>query len=75
MEWILIIHLLSPGGDFMGKFIIELPNKKICETVLKSTKKAQQLDWGGMPMKIKGDICVTRGHWEGWAPMKNVPYD
>jgi hypothetical protein len=69
-SWILIIAILSPGGDFISKTSIEFKSKKDCEAV-----KAQlaQLD---NPMKVvhKG-LCVTRDHWEGKKQMPGVNYD
>ena len=74
MEWILILQLLSPGGDYMGKIGIPYPNEKSCTAALKQLKKPVDTEYPLAP-KAKGWLCVTRGHWNGTAPMPNVPLD
>lgn len=69
-EWVLIIAMMSPGGDFIGKETVMFNSQKDCEAV-----KIQlvQLD---SPLRVqhKG-ICVTKDHWEGKKKMPNVAYD
>ena len=70
MNWILIVAMFSPGGDFLSKSTIEFQSRKDCEAV-----KVQlvQLD-SPMGIKHKG-LCVTRNHWEGKKKMPGVNYD
>lgn len=69
-EWVLIIAMMSPGGDFIGKNTIMFNNQKDCEAV---RIQLSQLD---SPLRVqhKG-VCVTKDHWEGKKKMPNVAYD
>jgi hypothetical protein len=70
MNWILIIFMTSPGGDFIGKQTIEFPTQKACESV------RVQLPVLDSPMGVKHKgLCVTRDHWEGKKQMPGVAYD
>jgi len=69
-NWILIIAMYSPAGDFIGKNIVELESRQACEAI------KTQLVILDHPMRVthKG-VCVTRDHWEGKKKMPNVAYD
>ena len=70
-EWVLLIALLSPGGDFIDKIPVTMPNKVACKQAIKTLPKKDEHPMG---VQYKG-LCVTRAHWTGTAPMKNVPLD
>jgi hypothetical protein len=72
--WILILQLLSPGGDYMGKIGLPMVDQKSCEFALKNTRKPVDTEYPLAP-KARGWMCVTRGHWEGHTPMPGVPLD
>lgn len=69
IDWILIIFLFSPGGDYMDKYTVGFSNKIECESV---RTVLPALDSG--LIKHKG-LCVTKDHWVGKKPMKTVPFD
>ncbi len=70
MNWILIIALYSPGGDFMDKTILKFENKRDCEAVRVQLPKLDN------PMKVKHKgVCVTKEHWEGTKSMPGVAHD
>jgi len=69
-EWILIIAMLSPGGDFIRKETVVLANQKECEAVKK------QLPTLVSPLGVqRKGVCVTKDHWDGKKKMPNVAYD
>lgn len=69
-EWILIIAMFGPSGDFIDKRTIEFQSRKDCEAV------KIQLPVMNSPMGIKHKgLCVTRDHWTGKKQMKGVAYD
>jgi hypothetical protein len=69
-EWILIIAMFSPSGDFIDKRTVEFRSRKDCEAVKIQLSKLDN------PMRVthKG-LCVTRDHWEGKKQMPGVAYD
>ena len=70
MNWILIIFMTSPGGDFLGKETVQFPTQKACESV------RVQLPVLDSPLGIKHKgLCVTMDHWTGKKKMKDVPLD
>lgn len=73
-EWVLIISLLSPGGDFVGKMPVYYPDLTSCQLALKRLTKPTSV---GDPfgLKYKGVACVTANHWEGKRPMKGIALD
>lgn len=73
-EWVLIIALLTPGGDFAGKMPVYFPNKESCQLALKRLTKSVDIN-DPMGLKYKGSVCVTADHWEGRKPMKGVSLD
>jgi hypothetical protein len=70
MNWVLIIAMFSPGGDFIGKEPVWFETKKACEAV---RAQLSVLD-GPIGVKHKG-LCVTRDHWEGKKKMPGVAHD
>ena len=70
-EWVLIVAMLGPGGNFIDKVPVTMPNKTACEQAIITLPKK-----GEHPMGIQyRGVCVTQAHWTGTAPMKNVPLD
>jgi hypothetical protein len=74
MEWVLVVMMLTPGGDFIDKYPVFFEDKKTCQASLKLIKKPTDT---GSPLgvKIQGWVCVTRKHWEGKEVMPGVPLD
>ena len=71
MNWILLIAMLSPGGDYMDKVPVLMPNKAACEAALKALPKRGEDPMG---VQFQGK-CVTRDHWLGKKQMPGVAYD
>jgi hypothetical protein len=70
-SWVLVIAMFSPGGDYMDKIPVPVPNKVACEQA-RSELPIHGEDPFGIQYKA---VCVTREHWEGKKPMKRVPLD
>ena len=71
MNYILLVAFLSPGGDFMDKVPVEMPNKAACVKALANLPKR-----GEDPMGVQFQgVCITKDHWQGKKQMKNVPLD
>jgi len=70
-EWVLIIELLSPGGDYMDKVPVTMPSKAACEQAKKDLKRDPEHPLG---VRFQGR-CVTMAHWTGKQYMKDVPLD
>ena len=70
MNWVLIVAMLTPAGDFMDKRTVEFKTQQECEAV------RAQLHVLDTPYRVqhKG-ICVTMDHWTGKKKMKDVPLD
>lgn len=67
-EWVLIVFLFSPGGDYMDKVPVYVPNQAVCKRTLSELPRC-----GDDPMGVQyRGICVTRDHWEGKKFMSNV---
>ena len=71
MNWILLISLLSPGGDFIDKVPVEMPTKAACQ---KAAKELPQHGENPMGLQFKG-VCVTMAHWTGKKVDKGVALD
>ena len=70
-EWVLIVSLFSPGGNFLDKIPVTMPDKISCKQAIKTLPKK-----GEHPMGVQyRGLCVTMAHWTGTAAMKNVPLD
>lgn len=69
MNWVLIVFMFSPGGDYMNRTVTEFESKKQCEVALKQAVEKQ-------PLGVKQNgICVTKAHWTGKKYMDNVALD
>jgi hypothetical protein len=69
MEWVLIIMMSTPGGDFIDKRVEVVQNRAQCYARMAATPKIT-------PMKIhQFPICVTMDHWTGKKPMPGVALD
>jgi len=71
LEWVLLIALHSPGGDFIDKIPVAQPDKPSCEYARKNLPKKGENPMG---LQFKG-LCVTMDHWKGKKIMKDVPLD
>ena len=71
MNWVLLISMLTPGGDFIDKIPVEMPTKAACQQAVKELPKRGESPMG---VQYKG-ICVTMDHWIGKKKMKDVPLD
>ena len=70
-EWILLVAMLSPGGDFINKVPVTMPTKIACERAIKTLPKK-----GEHPMGVQyRGLCVTQAHWTGKQQMPGVAYD
>ena len=67
-QWVLIVAMFSPGGDFIGK-IVEGPFSKT-ECIEKKNKLKPTV----FDVQLKG-LCVTKDHWEGKKQMTGVALD
>ena len=70
IEWILIVYMLSPQGEFMSKYSHGPLTKIECQQQVQELKNIR----GTAGQKFKG-LCVTRDHWEGKKQMTRVAYD
>jgi hypothetical protein len=68
-EWVLIIAMFSPGGDFVDKYA-EGPIASRAECV----SRQQALKSTSGQVQLKG-VCVTKDHWEGKKQMIGMAYD
>jgi len=69
MEWVLIIMMSTPGGDFIDKRVEVVQNRAECYARMATTAKVA-------PMGIlQSPICVTMDHWTGKKPMPGVALD
>lgn len=70
MEWVLLVFMFTPGGDFIDKAAYEMKNEKICSFA------KQEWESKAHPMGVVyHGLCVTKDHWTGKKPMDNVPLD
>lgn len=70
-EWVLIIQLLSPAGDYMDKIPVTLPSQAACFQAARQLPKRGENSWG---LQFKG-VCVTMAHWTGKHKDPGVNYD
>jgi hypothetical protein len=69
MEWVLIIMMSTPGGDFIDKRVEFVRTRDECHARMATIFKVA-------PMGIlQSPICVTRDHWTGKKPMSGVALD
>jgi hypothetical protein len=64
-QWVLVLGLFSPGGDYMGKIPQFFPDQQSCIR----NKELAENRTEPMPMTVKG-VCVTYAHWTGQKPVK-----
>jgi len=69
MEWVLIIMMSTPGGDFIDKRVEFVQNRAECYARMATTPKVVLM---GI---LQSPICVTRDHWTGKKPMPGVALD
>ena len=69
-EYVLLVALLSPGGDFMSKKAMLVPTKAECQESKAKWEKTKPI----MPGYFRG-LCVTKAHWEGKVQDKSVALD
>lgn len=67
-QWMLIVALFSPGGDFIGKFVDGPFTKAEC------VEKKNKLKPTALNVQLKG-LCVTKDHWDGKKQMTGVALD
>ena len=71
MNWILLISMLSPGGDYIDKIPVEMPTKAACQQAAKDLPQR-----GESPLGVQYKaICVTMDHWNGKKKMKDMSLD
>ena len=71
VEYVLIIELLSPGGDFLDKVPVIMPDKASCVKARTGLPKVQEHPLG---IRMQG-VCVTKAHWTGKVQDKGVALD
>jgi hypothetical protein len=69
MEWVLIIMMSTPGGDFIDKRVEFTRSQTECYARMAAVLRVT-------PMQIRQTpICVTMDHWTGKKPMPGVALD
>jgi len=69
MEWVLLVMMSTPGGDFIDKRVEFVKNKAECHARMATTPRVT-------PMQIRQNpICVTMDHWTGKKLMSGVALD
>lgn len=71
MNYVLIIALLSPGGDYMDKIPVVMQDQKSCQQAIAQLPKQGENPWG---MQFRG-TCVSMAHWTGKKKDKGVNFD
>ena len=69
-EWVLIVAMLSPTGEFLSKYVEGPLTKAECYRQAKDLEKIRGIDGS----KFSG-VCVTKLHWQGKKFMPNMPLD
>ena len=72
-EWILVLVLLGPSGDFKNKIPVPQPTRAACESTMKEMRWRTDLNTDDV--KVKPWVCVSKSHWEGKTVDKGVPLD
>lgn len=70
-EWVLIVQLLSPGGDYMDKIPVTVPTKAACVQAKQDLPQRGENPWG---LQFRG-VCVSMDHWTGKRKDKGVEFD
>lgn len=68
--WIFLIILSAPNGNYVDKFKLEVTHEE-CIKMLKQLP-AKTEDQGLFKLNA---VCVTKDHWTGKKPMKNMQMD
>jgi len=69
MNWVLIVMLSTPGGDFIDKKVEFVRTQTECQAKAQQTARHT-------PMGVQQHpLCVTMDHWTGKKPMKGVALD
>ena len=71
MNWVLVIAMLSPGGDYIDKIPVAMPTRAACQ---KAAKELPQRSESPLGVQYKA-ICVTMDHWNGKKKMKDMSLD
>jgi hypothetical protein len=67
MNWVLLIFLSTPGGDFIERKVEFVRTQAECQARAKQTARRT-------PMGIQQHpLCVTMDHWTGKNPMPGMP--
>ena len=74
MEWVLILVLLNPKGEFISKIPVPYPTEATCRTALQQLKKPVVAE-GAQALKTQAWTCVSRDHWEGRTVDKGTALD
>jgi hypothetical protein len=69
MNWVLIIMLSTPGGDFIDKKVEYVQTQVQCRAMAKQVDRITLMGVHQHP------ICVTMDHWTGKNPMPGVALD
>jgi hypothetical protein len=74
-SWVLIVAMLSPGGNFIDKQVVdyEFKTQKECQQVARNIP-ALDSDPSALGVRHRG-LCVTKDHWTGKRYMKDMPLD
>lgn len=74
MDWVLVVFMFSPGGDYVGKLPVYMDGRPACRQAIADIPTNKEHPFG---LTFKG-VCVTRRQWEtGYEPNKRlrVPLD
>jgi hypothetical protein len=69
MEWVLLVMMSTPGGDFIDKRVEFVKTKAECHARMTTTPRVTLMQIRQSP------ICVTMDHWTGKKPMPGVALD
>lgn len=69
MNWVLIIMLSTPGGDFIDKKVEFVRTRAECHARISQVERVTLMGIRQTP------ICVTMDHWTGKHPMPGVALD
>lgn len=69
-DWVLIVSMLSPGGNFLSKYPMTDLTKAECDKQVIELRSIR----GPLGQQFNG-VCVTKSHWEGKKKMPGMAYD
>ena len=71
MKYWLIVFLMTPEGEYAGKYTAPATSKVACEALAVEVKKMYRID-----RKLKSEhYCVSDDHYMGRKQDPGVPYD